>query len=132
MSSDEQAVHAHSGATRERIAVVLLVVFLWGCGGGYVPKTGRIKIKPHDDIARNGAYCKYKIVTPIPDGSPLKENDTICIVCAADKTGCDDYTEVEENDGRVYNVQELTKGLACESCPKGTDSPPGFPREEAK
>jgi hypothetical protein len=95
-----------------------------------IPRTGKVKVKPHDDINRQGTYCKYKVIAPLPKGAVLKADDVICVLCGANKNSCDDFSEVEEEDGTVYKVQALTKKLACEACPKGTDSTPGYPRRE--
>ena len=124
------------------LACVLAVTvgFLGSCGksgetsGGTkedtsLPKTGKIKVKPHDDINRNELYCKYKIKGELPKDAPLKVGDIFCILCPKDKQGCDDYSQVEEQDGKVYQVEALDKGHPCTTCPKGTDNPPGYPRE---
>ena len=96
--------------------------------GTYIPKTGTAKVKPHDDITRNHQYCRYKI-TAAPTGAALKVNDIICIYCPAGKSGCDNYSKIEELEGTTYDVSALDNGSACTSCPKGDATPPGWARE---
>jgi hypothetical protein len=107
-------------------AIVLIPACKCG-GGGFVPATGTAKVKPYDDINRNGTYCLYK-VTALPSSGTvqLKVGDIICIFCA-NQTKCDNYSKVEMEDGTTYDVAAQTNGLACTDCPKGTDTPPGYP-----
>jgi hypothetical protein len=120
------------------LAPLALAVLVGACGQkptepvkeGYVAKTGTAKVKPHDDVSRNDAYCRYK-VTKLPDsGALLKVDDYICIYCPPGRSGCDNYSKIEELGGAVYEVSALDNGMACTNCPKSDASPnPGWTRE---
>lgn len=125
MRTKPRAPYDHRIATRLCLAAVLLLPFLSSCD---IVGTGKVKVKLHEDIDRKELYCKYE-VTKAPANAPLKPGEIICILCGKDQNECDDYDQVEEADGTTYDVKALTKGLACVSCPKGTDTPAGYTRE---
>jgi hypothetical protein len=131
MSTDPGSPRVIPFARRIPLLALLVAAFLSACGpkNTFIPKTGPVRVRAHDDLPREGQYCRYQIVKDLPEGATMKIGDVICIFCPASKRGCDDYSQVEENDGRVYAVKALTKGRPCTTCPKGTDTPPGWAKE---
>jgi hypothetical protein len=97
--------------------------------GSYTPLTGTAKIKSHDDLPRNDTYCRYKITAVPATGAQMKVGEIVCIYCPPGKSGCDNYSKVEEPNGTTYEVSAMDSMQACTACPKGTDTPPGWGRE---
>ncbi len=124
--------------TSSRLAplpLAVLAVLLGGCPqagtqkAGYTPLIGTAKVKAHDDVDRLHQYCRYKI-TKAPAGAPLKVGDLICIYCPTGKSGCDNYSQIEENGGSpTYDVSAVDNGGACVACAKSDATPPGWTRE---
>lgn len=115
------------------ISIMIFAIpgLLSSCGGSNIPKTGKVKVQPHDDINRTGTYCKYEVTgAPSAGQAQLKVGEMFCILCPSGKNGCDNYSEVEIVDVATYPVKALTNGLSCTTCPKGTDAPAGYPFKE--
>jgi hypothetical protein len=116
------------------LALAALVVLAGACGqkqqkGTYIPATGTAKVKPHDDLPRNHTYCRYKITALPATGAQMKVGDIVCIYCPPAKSGCDNYSKIEELQGTTYDVSAMDSSSACTTCPKGDATPPGWPRE---
>jgi hypothetical protein len=116
------------------LVLATLTVLVGACGqpvgkGTYIPATGTAKVKPHDDLPRLHTYCRYKITAVPATGAQMKVGDIVCIYCLPPKSGCDNYSKIEELQGTTYEVSAMDSMQACTSCPKGDATPPGWPRE---
>ncbi len=115
---------------------LISLVLMYGCRpgkptGSYIPRTGKVMVKPVDDIKRNFQYCRYEVTGPPSKGpAGIKKGEFICVKCPVGRSGCDAFSKIELGDGQVYPVKSKDKGLACTSCPASTANPPGYPFEE--
>lgn len=114
------------------VAFLGCIIVLVGvtCNNKNVARTGKAVVKPVDDLNRSFQYCRYEVTgAPNKGVAAIKVGELICIKCAANQSGCDNFSEIEMGDKQVYPVKAKDNGLACTSCPVGTATPPGYPFE---
>ena len=117
------------------LLILLICVCFVACHNGHnteqgtttIPRTGKVKVKPHNDPSRSDTYCTYKI-TAVPKGGAMKVGDLICIFCT--RQACDNFSSIEVPSGLVYTVTAQENGLPCTSCPAADATQPGQPYEE--